>query len=77
MGISVVWEVDIQDDNENEKKYMTKRYMQRNWDKDLLDDYRSCEEVMMFKTRDTWRKHMVQLDFKYKESGMFEKQQNI
>lgn len=56
---------------------MTKRYMQRNWDKDLLDDYRSCEEVMMFKTRDTWRKHMVQLDFKYKESGVFEKQQNI
>ena len=35
MSISVVWEVDIQDDDENEeKKNMTKRYVQRSSDRE-------------------------------------------
>lgn len=64
MSVSGVWEVDIQDDGENEKKNMTKRYvqrnsvrdllddLQRNSDRDLLDDYNFCEERIMCDMQD-------------------------
>lgn len=42
--------MDIQDDDENEEKNMTKIYVQRNSDRELLDDY--CEEGIICEVHD-------------------------
>lgn len=52
LSFSVIWEVDIQDDDENEEKNMTKIYVQRNSDRELLGDYNFCEKGIMCEVHD-------------------------
>lgn len=52
LSFSVIWEVDIQNDDESEGKNMTKIYVQRNSDRDLLDNYNFCEEGIMCEVQD-------------------------
>lgn len=51
LSFSVVWEVDIQDDDENEEKKYDKDICAKKL-RELLDDYNFCEEGMMCEVQD-------------------------